>query len=42
MYEPNLEDLSDLNEKDMQKDGINTTSQISLKMRLIKKIIILL
>jgi hypothetical protein len=26
MYEPNLEDLSDLNEKDMQKDGINTTS----------------
>jgi hypothetical protein len=26
MYEPNLEDLNDLNEEDMQKDGINTTS----------------
>jgi hypothetical protein len=26
MYEPSLEDLNDLNEEDMQKDGINITS----------------
>jgi hypothetical protein len=39
LYELNLEDISGLDDEDVQKKGLDTIDQMSLKMRLIKNIL---
>jgi hypothetical protein len=41
VYEPNPEDFNDLNEEDMQEEGLNIISPNKFEMKVIKNIIIL-